>query len=173
MKYTVRSGKHKSLVQIDRKLSPLQQSLLEIPVGKRTLRVQVLETNSDGSLRTLMVDDRIIPVQVLRRNDGFPETVILRGMPHPVEIEKVESTRYRPATKGKKISGEIKANLPGVVVSLLVQEGDVVEKGQPILVLEAMKMENEVSAQKAGKIGKVNVAAGQSVMRGDVMLEIE
>lgn len=169
MKYTVR-GINKHYVEIPRKAD--SGSELEIPVGKHTYKVRVLETNSDGSLRTVMVNNCIYPVEVLRREDGFPGRVLLRGVSYPVDIEKVESTRYRPPMPPRQVSGEVRAELPGQLAAVLVEVGESVRKGQPIAVLEAMKMENEIRAPRDGEVKQLAVQAGKSVMRGDLIMEI-
>ena len=63
--------------------------------------------------------------------------------------------------------------MQGTIVKVLVSEGDTVEIGQTICVLEAMKMENNVNAEKAGTVTQVRVAAGDSVGPGDVIAVIE
>ena len=63
--------------------------------------------------------------------------------------------------------------MQGTIVKVLVAEGDTVEVGQTICVLEAMKMENAINAEKAGVVREVRVAAGDSVGGGDVVAVIE
>ncbi len=70
-------------------------------------------------------------------------------------------------------SGTVAVPMQGTIVKILVAEGDTVEVGQTICVLEAMKMENNVSAEKAGTIKEVRVQAGESVGPGDVIAVIE
>jgi len=62
--------------------------------------------------------------------------------------------------------------MQGTIVKVLVSEGDTVEVGQTVCVLEAMKMENNVNAEKAGTVTEVRVAAGESVGPGDVIAVI-
>ena len=62
--------------------------------------------------------------------------------------------------------------MPGRVVAVLVEEGHQVEVGQGVVVLEAMKMENEIRAEVAGKVTKLHVRPGQSVEGGDLLFEI-
>jgi len=63
--------------------------------------------------------------------------------------------------------------MPGNVVEVLVNEGDQVEAGQAVLVTEAMKMESEINANIAGTVTLVNVAKGDRVTPGDVLMEIK
>jgi len=66
----------------------------------------------------------------------------------------------------------IDAPMPGVIMDVKVNTGDVVKKGDVLLILEAMKMENEIVSPKDGKIASVNVSKGESVNAGDVLLSI-
>ena len=70
-------------------------------------------------------------------------------------------------------SGNVAVPMQGTIVKVLVEEGDTVEIGQPVCVLEAMKMENNVTAEKAGTVTQVKVKAGQAVGAGDVVAVIE
>lgn len=67
----------------------------------------------------------------------------------------------------------IKAPLPGTIVAVHVQPGSTVKSDQPLLILEAMKMENNIYAEKEGIVKNVKVAAGDTVMQGDILIEME
>ncbi len=67
----------------------------------------------------------------------------------------------------------MKAAIPGVVTTLTVQPGQQVRRGDPLLILEAMKMKNPVTAPHAGKIHSVRVSPGQMVTKGEPMIEFE
>ena len=69
-------------------------------------------------------------------------------------------------------SGAVSVAMPGRIVKLLAKVGDVVEKGQPVLIVEAMKMENEVKARRGGVVTAVHVAEGGSVEGGKILMEI-
>ncbi len=70
-------------------------------------------------------------------------------------------------------SGTVVAEIPGVVTEISVTEGQVVTEGEPLLILEAMKMQNEISAPVTGEITKVAVTAGDSVATDELLIEIE
>jgi biotin carboxyl carrier protein len=70
-------------------------------------------------------------------------------------------------------SKEFKAPMPGMVLKVLVAAGDEVTKGTPMLVLEAMKMENNIKAESDGVVKSVNITEGQSVEKNQVMIEFE
>ena len=77
----------------------------------------------------------------------------------------------KPAAGGAK-SG-VKSPLPGVILDIKVNVGDAVKKGQTIIILEAMKMENSINADKDGKIAAINVNKGESVLEGTDLVIIE
>jgi biotin carboxyl carrier protein len=90
----------------------------------------------------------------------------------------VESERMRAAERAKRGSpsgGEklTKSPMPGRVVKVLVAKGDVVVAGQGLVVLEAMKMENEVRTRTAGKVAEVHVAAGATVEGNAKLVTLE
>jgi len=70
-------------------------------------------------------------------------------------------------------SGTVNAEIPGVVIEISVTEGQEVTEGDPLLILEAMKMQNEISAPVTGKVTKVAVTAGDSVATDELLIEIE
>jgi len=71
------------------------------------------------------------------------------------------------------VSGTVKAPLPGVIHSIAVQEGDIVKKGDTIMVLEAMKMQSEIAAPISGKVTKIYKKEKSLVQEGEILLTIE
>lgn len=88
---------------------------------------------------------------------------------HSLEIQDMQASLPRPAMG----DGRVKAPIPGQVTQVCVAIGDEVEPGQPLLVLEAMKMENEIRAPRAGRVKELNVLPGQRVSLNEVLAEIE
>lgn len=88
---------------------------------------------------------------------------------HSLEVQDLEASLPRPATG----DGRIKAPIPGQITQVLVSVGDEVALGEPLLVLEAMKMENEIRAPRHGRVKAVNVLPGQRVALHEVLAEIE
>jgi biotin carboxyl carrier protein len=169
MRYTVR-GEKKHSIEFPRRA---EASLVEIIHNGKNWQVEVLERHPNGNPSLVSVNGKILPIQVERRPDGFPSQVVLKGVRYPVEIEKIESTRFRPPTAAKTISGQMRADLPGVVAAILSPIGSRILKGQALIVVEAMKMENEICAPRDGIIKSIAVQAGQSVLKGDLLLELE
>ncbi|WP_428262586.1 biotin/lipoyl-containing protein [Haliangium sp.] len=104
-------------------------------------------------------------------------TSILNGMVEALaEVEDARQKRLADAVRqagGATTQGErIRAPIAGKVVKLAVELGDVVEVGQSVVVLEAMKMENEIKAERGGVVEQVHVGAGQSVETQDVLVTL-
>ena len=101
--------------------------------------------------------------------------VLLRGQLYSVTVEDERQRRLRQASEAQiGASGDIhiKAPMPGLIVSVYVQEGDQVEKGDNLVILESMKMQNEIKAPRAGNIIRVAVQAGDNVDQNQVMVGI-
>ncbi|HEX6176931.1 MAG TPA: biotin/lipoyl-containing protein [Thermoanaerobaculia bacterium] len=86
-------------------------------------------------------------------------------------IDPLSLKRSRREDEGGA-AGAVKALMPGRVVRIMVQEGETVRKGTPLLILEAMKMENEIQAPCEGTVSRVLVSAGQTVEGGADLLHI-
>ena len=78
-----------------------------------------------------------------------------------------------PASKPAAGKSGVKSPLPGVILDIKVKEGDEVKKGQTLIILEAMKMENSINADKDGKVTAINVSKGESVLEGTDLVIIE
>ena len=92
------------------------------------------------------------------------------------EIRLIDPKRLRGSTSGADHgdgAAEIRAAMHGKVMRILLEEGSEVEKGDGVLVVEAMKMQNELKAPKAGTLKQIKVAEGSTVAAGDVLAVIE
>ena len=96
---------------------------------------------------------------------------VVRPAVKPATAPAAAAPVAKPAAGGAK-SG-VKSPLPGVILDIKVKEGDEVKKGQTIIILEAMKMENSINADKDGKIAAINVSKGESVLEGTDLIIIE
>ena len=105
--------------------------------------------------------------------------VVVDGWRFELEVEDDARARLRErATRdpGHAAAGgplEIRAIIPGRVVSVAVTGEDAIDAGQPLLILEAMKMQNELRSPRAGRITRVAAAAGQTVEIGDLLVVLE
>ena len=120
------------------------------------------------------IEDNIAHVEV----NGTPYKVEMEKAPKPV-VRPVSAAPaaptapvVKPAAPSSGKSG-VKSPLPGVILDIKVNVGDAVKKGQTIIILEAMKMENNINADKDGKITAINVSKGESVLEGTDLVIIE
>jgi biotin carboxyl carrier protein len=103
-------------------------------------------------------------------------TVLLNGLSYSFTIESPISYRRRKYLEQHKQTSKlevISAPMPGKIVELLVEEKSQVQEGEAILILEAMKMQNEIITQVSGKVQKIHVKPGDSVAKDEALLEIE
>lgn len=96
---------------------------------------------------------------------------VVRPAAKPAAAPVAAAPVAKPAAGGAK-SG-VKSPLPGVILDIKVNVGDEVKKGQTLIILEAMKMENSINANKDGKIAAINVSKGESVLEGTDLVIIE
>jgi biotin carboxyl carrier protein len=101
--------------------------------------------------------------------------VLLMGRQFPVAVEDEREKRLRAAAGGSvSEAGEyhLRAPMPGMVVSIPVEEGQAIEKGDVLLILESMKMQNELKSPRAGTVGRVRVKTGESVEQRQTLLSV-
>ncbi len=122
--------------------------------------------------------------QVVLNHDGKSYGLSIEGSETEVGITlaghfydvKIENERERAAHAAERASGRssgtVNSVMPGVVVEVLVKKGDTIEKGAPLLILSAMKMQNEIGAPVSGLIRDVHVVPGQAVAAGAKLVSI-
>jgi glutaconyl-CoA/methylmalonyl-CoA decarboxylase subunit gamma len=98
-----------------------------------------------------------------------PKLIRTLAVPSTDSHPSVSKTASPSAPKG---TGNIKSPLPGVILEMYVKEGDNVKIGQKLLMLEAMKMENIINADKEGRVASIKAGKGDSVMEGDILIVI-
>jgi biotin carboxyl carrier protein len=116
-----------------------------------------------GDVRKVIVDGVEFEVDIEVEDGSYKATV--EGQTFEISIPDAAPAslkRKRDSGRGKK-SGVISANIPGKVVTIDVAVGDVVEEGHVILILEAMKMQNEITTPIAGMVESINCVEGQSI----------
>ncbi|MBE0571339.1 MAG: biotin/lipoyl-binding protein [Ignavibacteriaceae bacterium] len=122
----------------------------------------IAEIEVNGTLYKVEVDRKITPTKTPRlvRSVAVPST------------ESAPSQLKTSAPASPKGAGFIKSPLPGVILDVHVREGDKVAAGTKLITLEAMKMENNINADKAGVVKSLKVKKGDSVLEGDILIEI-
>ena len=115
--------------------------------------------------------------------------VTVNGTDYTVELERSEKPKIKPVVRPASAAplapapamarpaagakGGIKSPLPGVILEIKVKEGDLVKRGQTLLVLEAMKMENDIKADHDGTVTAIKVSKGESILEGTDLIIIE
>ncbi len=159
-----------------------------VTVGKRTIPVEVKgdAVQLDGRpvraalvgipqtpLRQLVLHGRARTFAMVRGADGW--TIQASGRAWPVEVLDERTQALRELTgwgPGHAAGGLIRAPMPGLVVRVQVEVGQQLEQGAGVVVLEAMKMENEISTPGPGRVKAVLVEAGAAVEKGAPLVEV-
>ncbi len=125
------------------------------------------------------IEDNVAQVEV----NGTPYKVEMEQAPKAAPIirpvvRQASTTPAQPTTTVTKPAAApgksgIKSPLPGVILDLKVNVGDTVKRGQTLIILEAMKMENNINADKDGKVTSILVSKGESVLEGTDLIVIE
>ena len=163
-------------------------SKVEVTLGGHTFEIEInlnqrvdqsLPVIVNGRALTVTVPDLDAPIDQMEWIivDNHPREIVIdpdlrwlrdqTGV-HFVEVRDLEARVARPISR----DGRIKAPIPGLIKFVFAAEGDRVEAGQPLFILEAMKMENEIHAPKSGVVSQISVKSGQDVMLHEVLAEI-
>jgi len=124
--------------------------------------------------REVIVDGEKFEVDIEKNGDSW--NVEIEGKKFSIKIDQKTSKNQSKSRKGRgkrKKSGKISSSIPGKIVSLNVKLGDQVEQGQVVMILEAMKMQNEILAPLSGKIVEVNCESGDSIEANMPLIVIE
>ena len=138
-------------------------------IDGREYRLQWLSINDNEWL--LDVDGR--PIRACLAARGSETWISIDGETYLVEEPCADDRRPRRRGGPDDQSRQITPPMPAAVIRLLAAEGDLVNKGQPLIVLSAMKMEITLTAPYQGTVKKIHVAVGAQVMPGEILLEIE
>ena len=131
---------------------------------------QIIKSLGPG-LYQVLKDGRSYEVRIVPGTTGFE--VLVNGQ--LLHTEPGDPRSFTRNSQGGHRGGhqDVKALMPGKVVRILVTEGDTVQAGQGLLVVEAMKMQNELKAVREGRICQVHVNAGETVAAGATLVTIE
>ncbi len=165
----------------------------QVTLSERTLRVSIRRDGNtvyarvdDGPEREIRLDPLRRPLYALaleetqkellaRRSDDTVELTI-GGIGYRAEVLDEAHARLAQVAGGRGGSHgrrELKAPMPGLVVKVLAEVGDTVEPHQPLVVLQAMKMENELTLPRGGTVSVVSVQSGHTVEAGQVLVALE
>ncbi len=146
--------------------------------------------------KTIKYQGKQIPIKLREESDGFSYivwknkkfmldvieknqnryTVMVNGVWHSFTVETpISFKRRKYLEKSVEPSSmvSVEAPMPGKIVDILVEEGSEVKEGEPIIILEAMKMQNEISSHTSGVIQSISVKKNDSVMKDDLLIHIQ
>ncbi len=191
MQLVVRQGEREEAVTVQR-VEPSEmdggaEEAWVVTVGDRTYHVGAVAAGSAGSALSLRLGaaSDAVPaaapapiaqheVSVRPQAAGVYQVTTAAGT-FAVEVDDplTALARQGSAAKGAKRRARVTAYMPGRVVAVLAEEGAEVKAGDGVIVLEAMKMQNEIAAEHDGRIARIFVEAGQAVEGGDPLFELE
>jgi len=149
---------------------PLKQS---IKIGKRNYDVQLKQDDKFGTY--ILWKNRKYPVEIIRSRQNKYE-ILFNDISYTFTVEtpfSMQRMKFLNKQKGKVETEFIKAPMPGKIIDVLVREGSQVLRGESIVILEAMKMQNEILSPVNGHVIKVSAKPNTNVMKDDVLVEIK
>ncbi len=139
---------------------------IRVSLGNKTYGVSVEFIGKEEIL--LNIDGKIHNVMVEANTTSY--TVYVNGQ--CFQIEKKSALQILGPKAGKQRMANVQTSMPGRIVKVLMNEGDEVEEGQAVMILEAMKMQNEIKSPRSGRLGKIGPQAGDSVETGALLFTI-
>jgi biotin carboxyl carrier protein len=150
--------------EIDAEMISRDSSTIRVRIGDREIVAEFTPNEDSGGI--LAIDGRRYPIFGARRK----ESIFVSVGPASFEFKPAEAASRRRA-RGLA-AAEVTAPMPGKVLKVLVRDGDLVEAGQALVVIEAMKMETTLAAESAALVKHVLVEEGQTVDHGAVLIEL-
>lgn len=165
----------KYIVSVNGERTDVELESGEVKLDGRSLPVSLADV--DGTpVRLVHVGDRVYRVIVRERAGRGSYTLWLDGFNYEIEAldERTRAIRDLTAAQaGPAGPAPLVAPMPGLIVRVNVEAGDTVAAGQGLVVMEAMKMENELRASGAGRVKAVHASAGEAVDKGALLVELE
>lgn len=149
---------------------PLKHS---IRIGKRDYEVKLKSDEKYGTY--ILWKNRKYPVEIVRSRQNKYE-ILFNDISYTFTVEtpfSLKRMKVLNARKSKADKEYIKAPMPGKIIDVLVREGACVSRGEPLVILEAMKMQNEIMSPVSGTVVKVTARQNTSVMKDDLLVEIK
>ncbi len=167
-KYTVKVNDQKYTVEFDENTDVSQ--IKEVNLNGKKVSIDL---NLD-TLCSIVVDNNTHKINGVYDYDGEIVKLLIGKDYHNIEVEEYRPVKLK-AKKDKSANKQavIKAPMPGKITSIDVNVGDVVEEGQALLALEAMKMENRISSPRKGGVKEIRANIGDTCNSGDLLMVIE
>jgi biotin carboxyl carrier protein len=144
-----------------------------IRIGKREYEVKLKSDEKYGTY--ILWKNRKYPVEIVRSRQNKYE-ILFNDISYTFTVEtpfSLQRMKVLNSKKGKAEQEFIKAPMPGKIIDVLVREGSTVLRGEPVVILEAMKMQNEILSPVNGVVSKVSARANTNVMKDDLLVEIK
>jgi biotin carboxyl carrier protein len=144
-----------------------------IRIGKRDYEVKLKADEKYGTY--ILWKNRKYPVEIVRSNQNKYE-ILFNDISYTFTVEtpfSLQRMKVLNSNRGKNEKEVIKAPMPGKIIDVLVREGSTVVKGEPMVILEAMKMQNEIISPVNGTIVLVMAKPNTNVMKDDLLVEIK
>lgn len=165
MKYiTTVEGKEFEVEVVDEK---------HIRIGGRLLTIDFESVNGQPVF-SVIIDGKSYESFISEGDEGWQ--VLMRGRQYQITVEDEREKRLKAAAGGGVAEGgefNLKAPMPGLVVAIPVAEGQEIKKGQVLIILESMKMQNELKSPKDGVVERIRVKAGESVEQKQALLSVK
>ena len=145
----------------------------KIRIGKRDYPVQLKSDEKYGTY--ILWKNRKYPVEVIRSRQNKYE-ILFNDISYTFTVEtpfSLQRMKVLNSGKGKAEQELVRAPMPGKLLDVLVREGSTILRGEPLVILEAMKMQNEIQSPVNGRIVKVHAKPNTNVMKDDVLVEIK
>ena len=149
---------------------PLKHS---IRIGKRNYDVKLKADEKYGTY--ILWKNRKYPVEIVKSRQNKYE-ILFNDISYTFTVEtpfSLQRMKVLNSRKGKVEQEFVRAPMPGKIIDVLVREGATVLRGEPVVILEAMKMQNEILAPVGGTVVKVSAKANTNVMKDDLLIEIK
>lgn len=141
-------------------------------IGGKEYKVEVVEIT--GKKATVQIGGKKAEVDIRQLGKPQVKRAVRKKRPTPRPQTTARArTEEPPPPKSSGKTVPIQAPIPGVILDILVSEGDSVSAGDDVILMEAMKMENRIQATRPGSVAKIHVRKEESVQQDDVLLEIE
>ena len=131
------------------------------------------ESVSEQTVYSLLANNKSYEALVYESEEGWQ--VLLQGSQYVLVVEDEREKRLRASLGGgpqENVDFHLRAPMPGLIVTVPVSEGQEVEKGDVLVVLESMKMQNQLKSPRPGKVRRVQVKPGDSVEQRDTLLSV-
>jgi biotin carboxyl carrier protein len=164
MKYVATDGEREILIEI----------LDEHHITVDSVDYEIdFESVSEQTVYSLLANNRSYEALVYESEEGWQ--VLLQGSQYVLLVEDERERRLRASLGGgppENVDFHLRAPMPGLIVTVPVSEGQEVEKGDVLVVLESMKMQNQLKSPRPGKVSRVQVKPGDSVEQRDTLLSV-